>query len=49
MDLGDNYPRGINCWNFDSTTTTSKTVYSFKTRHGDTPKSPAGVTYPAYP
>lgn len=49
MDLADNYPRGVHCWNFDSKERNNRVVYTFKTRHGDTPKSPAGVAYPAYP
>ena len=35
IDLGDNYPRGINLWKFDSTTIKFKLAYSFKTLHGD--------------
>lgn len=35
MDLGDNYPRGINCWNFDDKALNSKLVYCFKTYHGN--------------
>jgi hypothetical protein len=49
IDLGDNYPRGINLHKFNSTNLNSQVVYTFKTQHGTTPASPAGVTYPAYP
>ncbi len=49
IDLGDNYPRGINLHRFFDQRRTSKVVYTFKTLHGTTPKSPAGKTYPAYP
>lgn len=49
MDLGDNYPRAINHWTFDSNSITFKNVYSFKTEHGKEPKSPAGVAYLPYP
>ena len=37
IDLGDNYPRGINHWQFDRNTNylPTKVVYSFKTLHGD--------------
>lgn len=49
IDLGDNYPRGINLHKFDATQLNSQVVYTFKTQHGTTPASPAGVTYPAYP
>ena len=34
MDLGDNYPRAINHWAFDSNAITFKHVYCFKTEHG---------------
>lgn len=34
MDLGDNYPRAINHWVFDSNSIEMKQVYSFKTEHG---------------
>jgi len=37
MDLGDNYPRGIRCWNFDEKSIQHRTVYSFKTQHGKEP------------
>lgn len=46
MDLGDNYPRGINCWNFDEKDISMRLVYTFKTLHGSESKSPAGVQYP---
>ncbi len=49
IDLGDNYPRGINLHRFFDQKRISKIVYTFKTLHGTTPKSPAGKTYPAYP
>ena len=48
MDLGDNYPRGVHCWNFDDKRIEDRTVYSFKTQHGKEPQSPAGVKYPPY-
>lgn len=48
MDLGDNYPRGVNHWNFTPEKLQSRVVYTFKTLHGTEPKSPAGVSYPAY-
>ena len=47
-DLGDNYPRGILFWTFDDKNKKQKLVYSFKTYHGTTAKSPAGANYPAY-
>jgi hypothetical protein len=49
IDLGDNYPRGINMWRFNSTMIRSKLVYQFKTAHGKKAQSPAGVTYDPYP
>lgn len=48
MDLGDNYPRGVNQWNFTPDKLDSRVVYAFKTFHGTESKSPAGVSYPAY-
>jgi len=37
VDLGDNYPRGIHLHQFDSTSKTSRVVYTVKTAHGYTP------------
>jgi hypothetical protein len=48
IDLGDNYPRGLNIHRFNATDRTSRVVYTFKTEHGRTATSPAGVTYPRY-
>jgi hypothetical protein len=48
IDLGDNYPRGIHLHKFTSTGRRSRVVSSFKTQHGTTATSPAGVTYPVY-
>ncbi len=47
MDLGDNYPRGIHLHKI-ADTKRSKLVYTFKTAHGRSPKSPAGTSYPFY-
>jgi hypothetical protein len=47
MDLGDNYPRGINMHMINSNMQ-SKVIYTFKTAHGQQAQSPAGVTYPKY-
>ena len=44
MDLGDAYPRGIKFQVGDE----DSLIYTFKTLHGDTPQSPAQVTYPLY-
>lgn len=49
IDLGDNYPRGINLHKFTQSSKSSRVVYTFKTQHGSTATSPAGVAYPAYP
>ena len=49
MDLGDNYPRGINFWAFSKEEKISNLIYSFKTLHGLTAKSSAGETYDQYP
>ncbi|MCR9250336.1 MAG: hypothetical protein NXI20_07915 [bacterium] len=47
MDLGDNYPRGINMHKIGDMKR-SKLVYTFKTAHGTSAKSPAGRSYPFY-
>lgn len=47
IDMGDNYPRGINLHHIEGGRQ-SRVVYTFKTLHGTTPQSPAGVTYPVY-
>jgi len=49
VDLGDNYPRGIHAHRFTSTGGRQrKLTYTFKTRHGTSPTSPAGITYDEY-
>ena len=48
IDLGDNYPRGINLHKFDASTRKSRVVYTFKTRHGASAQNPAGKTFPKY-
>lgn len=50
MDLGDNYPRGINVWGFksDGSRLGKQLVYAFKTKHGTKAVSPAGKSYPKY-
>jgi len=48
IDLGDNYPRGINLHTFTANKDTSRVVYTFKTRHGTKATSPAGASYPVY-
>ena len=48
IDLGDNYPRGINLHKFNDSKIQSKVVYTFKTEHGTRAQSPAGKTYPFY-
>ena len=35
VDLGDNYPRGINVHRMTATKKTSKNVYAFKTKHAN--------------
>lgn len=49
IDLGDNFPRGINFWTFNEKEFKSKAVYGFKTYHGTTEKNPAGVPFPLFP
>ncbi len=48
LDLGDNYPRGVHLHRFGANSIASRVVYTFKTLHGTTPESPAGVTYDPY-
>ena len=48
IDLGDNYPRGINLHRFDETRRRSQVVYTFKTEHGTRAVSPAGRKYDYY-
>ncbi|MCK5871532.1 MAG: hypothetical protein KAG26_01800, partial [Methylococcales bacterium] len=48
VDLGDNFPRGINVHKFTEQQRRSRVVYTFKTKHGTQAKSPAGVSYPFY-
>ena len=48
IDLGDNFPRGINLHKFTGTNKNSRVISGFKTLHGTTPQSPSGATYPVY-
>jgi hypothetical protein len=48
VDIGDNYPRGVNLHEFDETTRKSRVVYTFKTSHGTTSNNPAGNSFPEY-
>ncbi|MBW7916263.1 MAG: hypothetical protein H3C53_06205 [Trueperaceae bacterium] len=48
IDHGDNYPRGVNLHRIAVGSKTSRVVYTFKTEHGTTATSPAGVSYPVY-
>lgn len=48
IDLGDNYPRGINLHRFDENRIDSRVVYTFKTKHGDVPANPAKKVFPEY-
>ncbi|ALG67862.1 hypothetical protein [Beggiatoa leptomitoformis] len=48
VDLGDNYPRGINLHKFTDSRIDSRVIYTFKTQHGTTATSPAGKSYPLY-
>lgn len=49
LDLGDNFPRGINLHSLSEKRRSSRVVYTFKTEHGRSPSSRAGVSYPEYP
>ena len=48
FDMGDNYPRGINVHRIVDDNIRSKLVYTFKTAHGTSQKSPARASYPLY-
>lgn len=48
IDLGDNYPRGVHLHRFDEAGREGKIVYTFKTEHGTSARSPAGRSYPVY-
>lgn len=48
IDLGDNFPRGVNLHSFDQNGITSRLVYGVKTQHGDTSANPAGVGFERY-
>jgi len=51
IDIGDNYPRGINFWSYGQSDRFDRiinTIYEFKTSHSHSPISPAGVTYDKY-
>lgn len=49
LDLGDNYPRGVNLHKFSKNKKSSRVVYTFKTEHGTKANSPAeGTNYPIY-
>lgn len=47
IDLGDNYPRGINLHRINENMN-SKVVYTFKTKHGETADCWGIKTYPSY-
>lgn len=48
VDLGDNYPRGVHLHRIDRSGRRSRVVFTFKTQHGTSAKSPAGKQYPVY-
>ncbi len=48
VDLADNYPRGIHLHRIYSNRKESRVVFTFKTAHGQSSKSPAGKQYPLY-
>ena len=48
VDLGDNYPRGINLHSFDEKEKVSRVVYTFKTAHSTEAKGPGNKNYPPY-
>ena len=48
MDIGDNYPRGINFWSMSAEDRKMNTIYQFKTAHSESEKSPVGYSYDKY-
>jgi hypothetical protein len=48
MEIGDNYPRGINLWSITSSDRKINTIYQFKTAHGTSPENPSGITFDKY-
>jgi hypothetical protein len=48
VDLGDNYPRGVNLHRFDSKKLLSRVVHTYKTKHGEEAKNPAGKIFPPF-
>lgn len=48
VDLGDNYPRGVNLHRFNGTEKVSRLFFSVKTQHGTDARSNAGKGYPIY-
>ena len=48
IDLADNYPRGVHLHKFSTAGKTSRIVFTFKTKHGQKPRSPAGKKYGLY-
>jgi hypothetical protein len=40
LEIGDNYPRGINMFHAKHDERTKNTIYQFKTAHGTTPENP---------
>jgi hypothetical protein len=48
VEIGDNFPRGIQLHRFDAQGRTSRVVYTFKTLHGTTATAPGGAVYPPY-
>lgn len=48
IDHGDNFPRGVHLHRFDRDQKSSRVVYTFKTKHGTTPRNSAGVEFPIY-
>jgi len=48
IDLGDNYPRGVNLHRFSASGMESQVIYTFKTAHGTEARNPAGKSFPRY-
>ena len=48
IDLGENYPRGVNLHTFDAKGLRSRVVYTFKVCHAESSRSLDGRSYPVY-
>jgi len=48
IDLGDNFPRGVQLHRFDAANKGNRVLYTYKTLHGQTPNNPAGAVFDVF-